>query len=86
MRKRNIDIFSDEVSVWEDQISYQDAFLARFGDKIDYKGKSFPFYFDDCDAVDATINANPTIRGICLGRDTWAQITKKLLKYFHVDE
>lgn len=82
MRKRNINIFSDELSTYSDQLNYKKAFLLKFGDKISSVTKD-PFYFDDCDAIDENGERIPDIR---LTSDTWNQITKKLINYFHITD
>lgn len=74
-----IDIYSDKMSDYKDQIAYKDAFLKKFGDKIP---SNDPFYFDDVDIIDEN---GETIRGISFGTDTWETITKRLIKYFHLD-
>ena len=76
---KKIDIYSDEVSNYNDQLVYKDAFLKKYGDKIP---SNDPFYFDDVEAVDEN---GETIRGISLNTSTWAEITKVLIRYFHID-
>ncbi len=75
-----INIFSDEISNYNDQLKYKQKFLEKFGDKIDADN---PFYFDDVDIVDGT--TGETIRGAELDRDSWNRITQVLIKYFHLD-
>lgn len=78
--KEVINIFSDEISNYNDQLKYKQKFLEKFGDKIDADN---PFYFDDVDIVDGT--TGETIRGAELDRDSWNRITQVLIKYFHLD-
>ena len=80
MKRKVIDIYSDDMSKFDDQLNYKDSFLKKYGDKIDAND---PFYFDGVDIVDGT--TNETIRGANLERDSWNQITKVLIKYFHLD-
>lgn len=80
MKRNVIDIYSDDVSTFNDQLNYKVAFLKKFGDKID---DNDPFYFDGADIVDGV--TSETIRGAKLDRDSWNQITKVLIKYFHLD-
>lgn len=75
-----MNIFSDEISKYEDQLDYKEKFLEKFGDKIDADD---PFYFDDTDIVDST--TGETIRGAKLTIDSWNRITNILIKYFHLD-
>lgn len=75
-----MNIFSDEISKYEDQLDYKEKFLEKFGDKIDADD---PFYFDDADIVDST--TGETIRGAKLTIDSWNRITNILIKYFHLD-
>lgn len=75
-----MNIFSDEISKYEDQLDYKEKFLEKFGDKIDADD---PFYFDDTDIVDST--TGETIRGAKLTIDSWSRITNILIKYFHLD-
>lgn len=75
-----MNIFSDEISTYEDQLRYKEKFLEKFGDDIDADD---PFYFDDIDIVDGT--TSETIRGAKLERDSWNRITQVLIKYFHLD-
>lgn len=75
-----MNIFSDEISKYEDQLDYKEKFLEKFGDKIDADD---PFYFDDTDIVDST--TGETIRGARLTIDSWNRITNILIKYFHLD-
>lgn len=79
MKQVKIDIFSDELSTIKDQLSYKEAFLKKFGDKIDAND---PFYFDNVDIVD---EYGETIKGVKLERNSWKQITNVLIKYFHLD-
>lgn len=80
MKRNVIDIYSDDVSTFNDQLNYKAAFLKKFGDKID---DNDPFYFDGADIIDGV--TSETIRGAKLDRDSWNQITKVLIKYFHLD-
>ena len=75
-----MNIFSDEISTYEDQLRYKEKFLNKFGDKIDADD---PFYFDNADIVDGT--TGETIRGAKIERDSWNRITQVLVKYFHLD-
>lgn len=75
-----LNIFSDEISNYENQLEYKEKFLQKFGDKIDADD---PFYFDDdtiCDGV-----TGETIKGAKLTVDSWNRITNVLIKYFHLD-
>ena len=76
---KKIDIYSDEVSNYNDQLLYKNSFLEKYGDKIP---SDDPFYFDDVEAVDEN---GETIRGISLNTSTWAEITKVLIRYFHIE-
>lgn len=78
--KAVMNIFSDEISNYEDQLDYKEKFLQKFGDKIDADD---PFYFDDADICDGT--TGETIRGAKLTIDSWNRITNTLIKYFHLD-
>ena len=78
--KTVMNIFSDEISNYEDQLDYKEKFLQKFGDKIDADD---PFYFDDADICDGT--TSETIRGAKLTIDSWNRITNVLIKYFHLD-
>lgn len=80
MKRKVINIYSDDISKYEDQLNYKDSFLKKYGDQIDADD---PFYFDDADIVDGV--TSETIRGAELERDSWNQITKVLVKYFHLD-
>lgn len=80
MKRKVIDIYSDDMSKFCDQLNYKDSFLKKYGDKIDAND---PFYFDGADIVDGV--TGETIRGAKLDRDSWNQITKVLIKYFHLD-
>lgn len=80
MMKKTIELFSNEISNYRDQLNYKDSFLNKFGDKIDM---SDPFYFDNVYIVDSV--TGETIRGAQLERDSWKQITNILLKYFHIE-
>lgn len=75
-----INIFSDEISNYEDQLKYKKKFQEKFSDKIDADD---PFYFDDADICDGT--TGETIRGAKLTIDSWNRITQVLIKYFHLD-
>lgn len=77
---RELNIFSDSISVCNEQLAYKKAFLKKFGNKIDADD---PFYFDDVDIVDGV--TGETIRGAQLDIDTWNSITRVLIKYFHID-
>lgn len=79
MKRNVINIYSDDISKFEDQLNYKDSFLKKYGDKIDAND---PFYFDGADIID---EYGETIKGAKLERDTWNQITKVLIKYFHLD-
>lgn len=78
--KAVMNIFSDEISNYEDQLRYKEKFLEKFGDNIDADD---PFYFDGADICDGT--TSETIRGVKLERDSWNRITQVLIKYFHLD-
>lgn len=78
--KAVMNIFSDEISNYEDQLEYKKKFLQKFGSKIDADD---PFYFDDIDICDGV--TSETIRGAKLTVDSWNRITNTLIKYFHLD-
>lgn len=78
--KAVMNIFSDEISNYEDQLRYKEKFLEKFGDNIDADD---PFYFDGADICDGT--TSETIREAKLERDSWNRITQVLIKYFHLD-
>ena len=80
MIKKDVNIFSDEISKYSDQLSYKKKFLEKFGDEIDADD---PFYFDGSNIIDGT--TGETIRGVQLSVDTWSRITNVLIKYFHLD-
>ena len=80
MKRKVIDIYSDDMSKFEDQLNYKDSFLKKYGDKIDAND---PFYFDGLNIIDGT--TGETIRGVQLSVDTWNRVTNVLIKYFHLD-
>ena len=75
-----MNIYSDEISNYTDQLKYKKKFLEKFGDKID---ASDPFYFDGIDIIDGT--TGELIKGAKLERDSWSRTTNILIKYFHLD-
>lgn len=77
---KSIDIFSNDLSNFNDQLKYKKEFLNKFGLEIDADD---PFYFDDVEIIDGV--TGETIRGAELEKDTWKQITNILLKYFHIE-
>lgn len=77
---RSIDIFSNDLSNYSDQLKYKKEFLNKFGVEIDADD---PFYFDDAEIIDGV--TGETIRGAELEKDTWKQITNILLTYFHIE-
>lgn len=77
---RSIDIFSNDLSNYNDQLKYKKEFLNKFGAEIDADD---PFYFDDTEIINGV--TGETIRGAELEKDTWKQITNILLTYFHIE-
>ena len=76
MKHNIIDIWSTEVSRFDDQLVYKKAVLAKLPLEED------AFYFDDMELVDGL--TDKTIRGVELERSTWKEITNKIVEHFNI--
>lgn len=79
MKLKYIDIFAEDKSAWEDQMSYKSCFMSKYKDQFE-NGKAF--YFDNIELVDEA--TSKTIPGVTLGDSTWKEITSAILEHFNI--
>lgn len=79
MKIKYIDIFANEKSSWEDQLSYKSCFMSKYKDQFEDEKT---FYFDNIYLVDEA--TSKIITGITLGESTWKEITSAIIEHFNI--
>ena len=80
--KCGFDIYSKDILDYDDQLKYKEAFKLKYGYLLDQNNEDFSF--DDVDIYD--IKTSKTIPHIKLNSSSCAEITKKLIEYFHLED
>lgn len=80
--KCGFDIYSNDILKFEDQLKYKYAFQLKYGHILKQNGDDFSF--DDVDIYD--VKTSKDIPRIKLEYSTCADVTKKLIEYYHLED
>ena len=78
----SFDIYSNDILKYDNQLKYKQAFNKNMGYLLKQQGNDFSF--DGLDIYDD--KTSKTIPKIKLNYSTCAEITKKLIEYYHLED